>query len=245
MIDDNFAQWTKELLDEERRNGKATNVLQICVENFDVWENELIPLLRRNGKPWYRSIVEMLHKNGNTNANEAMIQKYFSRIRKKKGLTGQKASIASSLTQTRSVDVVPSPVAVSHQVAPVEAVETQVLPHQIQAVRHTPPKPAIDQEHAHVFAKTSLTPAVDFEDLREEEDRWKREAQEGWVAEWTGVDEYVWLGFLEKINEYNRYNNPKWTVSGNHTKFKNELGTEQQKNVFDLLKRKVVVQRKI
>lgn len=235
---------TEELIQDFAENGQVKNISVICEENFDTWTERLFPVLRLQGKSCYGELTKLFHKVGCANANEKLLSGYFSKIRKKRGLT-KTAVRSSSVTQTRSVDAVPSPVVVSHQVEPVEAVETQALPHQVQAVRHTPPKLAIDQEHAHVFAKTSLTPAVDFEDLREEEDRWKREAQEGWVAEWSGVDEYVWLGFLEKINEYNRYNNPKWTVSGNHTKFKNELGTEQQKNVFDLLKRKVVVQRKI
>lgn len=245
MGNDNFSQWTKDLLEEERKHGRATNILQICFENFDAWEYELIPLLRRNGKPGYRSIVQMLHQNGNLNANEAMIQKYFSRIRKKKGLTNQKASIAPSLTQTRSVDVVPTPVVVSHQAAPVLAVEVQAPPHQVQAVRHTPPKQTDEIAYPHVYAKTSLTPPVEFENLQADEDRWKKESIEGWVAPWTGVDEYVWLMFLEKIMEYNRYNSPKWTALGNCVNFRKELGSDQQRNVHDLLKKKVVIQRKI
>jgi len=247
MNNDNFAQWTRELLEEERKNGRATNVLQICVENFDVWENELIPLLRKQGKPWYRSIVEMLHKNGNLNANEAMIQKYFSRIRKQMGLTGQKAPVPSSLTQTRSVEVVPTPVVVSPGAAPKSAPVPEVQPpsHQVQGARPSPPRQADELAYPHVYAKTSLTMPVEFENLRDEEDRWKKESIEGWVAPWTGIDEYVWLGFLEKIQEYNRYSNPKWTANGNNLNFRKELGTEQQKNVYDLLKRKVVAQRKI
>lgn len=243
MNNDNFAQWTQELLEEERKNGRATNVLQICVENFDVWENELIPLLRKQGKPWYRSIVEMLHKNGNLNANEAMIQKYFSRIRKKKGLTGQKASVPSSLTQTRSVEVVPTAVVVSPVAAPV--VEAQPPAHQVRPSRPTAPAQADEVAYPHVYAKASVTPPVDYQDMREELERWKSEAVEGWVADWTGVDEFVWLDFLERIEEFNRYNSPKWTVMGNHVKFKNEIGQQQLKEAFDLLKKKVMKQRKI
>lgn len=247
MNNDNFAQWTQELLEEERKNGRATNVLQICVEHFDAWEYELIPLLRKNGKPGYRSIVEMLHKNGNLNANEAMIQKYFSRIRKKKGLTRQKSFVDPSLTQTRSVEVVPTSVVVSPGAAPKTAPVPEVQPpsHQVQTARPIPPRQADEVAYPHVYAKTSLTSPVEFENLRDEEDRWKKESIEGWVAPWTGIDEYVWLGLLEKIEEYNRYSSPKWTAYGNNATFRKELGTDQQRNVYDLLKRKVVAQRKI
>ncbi len=246
MNNDNFAQWTQELLEEERKNGRATNVLQICVENFDVWENELIPLLRKQGKPWYRSIVEMLHKNGNMNANEAMIQKYFSRIRRKRGLTGQKASVASSLTSNRSVEVVPTTIVVSPVAAPktVPVPEIQPPSHQVQVARPTTAKQVGDQEYPHVFAKGSLTPPVEYHDFEADLASLQEQSRTEW-SDWSGIDEGHWLSFLNKIESYNMTYSPKWTVDGNQTEFWKYLEQKDDISMFKLLKKKVVVKRAI
>lgn len=243
---DDFVKWTNEIIANDLENGELKNILQICEQNFDLWTKELFPVLQQQRKSCYRVVVSILHKGGCLNANEDMVRSYFAYIRKKRGQTKASAG-GTSLTQTRSVEVVPTPVVVSPGAAPKSAPVPEVQPpsHQVQGARPSPPRQADELAYPHVYAKTSLTMPVEFENLRDEEDRWKKESIEGWVAPWTGIDEYVWLGLLEKIEEYNRYSSPKWSANGNNLNFRKELGTEQQKNVYDLLKRKVVAQRKI
>jgi hypothetical protein len=237
---DDIAKWTEELIESELESGELANILRICDENFELWTQKLFPVLQAQGKPCYRAVVQLLHRAGCMNANEKMLGTYFSYLRKKRGLTKQTAR-APSLTQTRSVDVVPTPVGVSPVAAPVG--EAQPSSYQVQPSRPVPVQ-ADEVAYPHVYAKASLTPPVDYEDMREELERWKSEASLGWVADWTGVDEFVWLDFLDRIEEFNRYNSPKWTVTGNHVKFKNEIGQQQLKEAFDLLKKKVVKQRR-
>jgi hypothetical protein len=243
---DDFVRWTNEIIAHDLENGELNNILKICEQNFDLWTKELFPVLQQQRKSCYRVVVDILHKGGCMNANEDMVRSYCAYIRKKRGLGKKNAhavGVAPSLTQTRSVDVVPTSVVVSPVAAPATVV--QAPPHQVQATRAAPPKQADEVAHPHVYAKVSLTPPVEFADLREEEMRWKQESIQGWVAPWTGVDEHMWLIFLEKILDYNRYNNPRWTVHGHCAGFRKELGTDQLRNVYDLLKKKVVVQRKI
>lgn len=246
VSNDDIKRLTEELIQDCATNGQIKNISSICEENYDDWTERLFPVLRLQGKSCYGELAKLFHKFGCTNATEKLLSGYFSKIRKKRGLT--KTTVRStSLTQNRTVEVVPTPVVVSPGAAPKTAPMPEVQPpsHQVQAARPIPPRQADEVAYPHVYAKTSLTTPVEFENLRDEEDRWKKESIEGWVASWTGVDEYVWLGLLEKIEEYNRYNSPKWTAYGNNLNFRKELGTEQQKNVYDLLKRKVVAQRKI
>jgi len=239
---DDFVRWTNEIIAHDLENGELNNILKICEQNFDLWTKELFPVLQQQRKSCYRVVVDILHKGGCMNANEDMVRSYFAYIRKKRGLTKNPAR-APSLTPTRSVDVVPTAVVVSPVAAPV--VEAHPPAHQMQPSRPTAPAQADEVAYPHVYAKASVTPPVDYQDMREELERWKSEAVEGWVADWTGVDEFVWLDFLERIEEFNRYNSPKWTVMGNHVKFKNEIGQQQLKEAFDLLKKKVMKQRKI
>jgi hypothetical protein len=247
MLDKNvIGDWTKELIEEQQQNGELKNIRRICEEYFDVWTQQLFPLLQAQGKPCYPEIVKLLHRAGCMNASVNLLTSYFSQIRRERGLTKGKAravGIAPSLTATRSVDVVPTAVVVSPVAAPV--LEAQPPSYQVQPSRPTTSVQADEVAYPHVYAKASVTPPVDYQDMREELERWKAEAVEGWVAGWTGVDEFVWLDFLERIEEFNRYNSPKWTVMGNHVKFKNEIGQQQLKEAFDLLKKKVVKQRKI
>jgi len=247
MLDKNvIGDWTKELIEEQQQNGELKNIRRICEEYFDVWTQQLFPLLQAQGKPCYPEIVKLLHRAGCMNATVNLLTSYFSQIRRERGLTKGKAravSVAPSLTATRSVDVVPTSVVVSPVAAPV--VEVQAPAYQVQATRAAPPKQADEVAYPHVYAKASVTPPVDYQDMRDELERWKSEAVAGWVADWTGVDEFIWLDFLHRIEDFNMYNSPKWTVMGNHVKFKNEIGQQQLKEAFDLLKKKVVKQRRI
>lgn len=242
---DDFVKWTNEIIAHDLEKGELKNILQICEQNFDLWTKELFPVLQQQRKSCYRVVVSILQKGGCLNANEDMVRSYFSYIRKKRGLVkriAQKVPVPPSLTQTRSGEVVPTPVVVSPIAAPV--MEVQAPSHQVARPVAKPVTQVDQAEYPHVYAKASTTLPTDYEDMRDEIERWKSEASVGWVAEWTGVDEFVWLDFLDRIEEFNKYNSPKWTVMGNHVKFKNEIGQQQLKEAFDLLKKKVVKQRR-
>lgn len=239
---EDIAKWTEELIESELESGELANILCICDENFELWTQKLFPVLQAQGKPCYKAVVQLLHRAGCTNANEKMLGSYFSYLRKKRGLTKTTARSAS-LAQTRSVEVVPTSVVVSPVAAPV--VENQAPSHQVARPVAKPVTQVDQSDYPHVYAKASTTLPTDYEDMRDEIERWKAEEQAGWVADWSGVDEFVWLEFLSKIDEFNLFSNPKWSVLGNQVKFKNELGTEQRKNAFDLLRKKVLKQRKI
>jgi hypothetical protein len=246
MLDkDMVGDWTKELIEEQQQNGELKNIRRICEEYFDVWTQQLFPLLQAQGKPCYPEIVKLLHRAGCMNATVNLLTSYFSQIRKERGVGKPKTkavAVSAPLPAARPSEVVPTPVVVSPVAAPV--VEVQPSPHQVQVGRQVAVQ-ADEVAYPHVYAKASMTPPMDYQDMRDELERWKSEALEGWVANWTGIDEFVWQDFLERIEEFNKYNSPKWTVMGNHVKFKNEIGQQQLKEAFDLLKKKVVKQRKI
>jgi hypothetical protein len=238
---DDVAQWTLELIDNELESGELSNILRICDENFELWTQKLFPVLQAQGKPCYKAVVQLLHRAGCTNANEKMLGSYFSYLRKKRGLTKTIAR-ASSLTQVRSVDVVPTPVVVSHQVAPVETVEVQAPPHQ---VARSVAKQAVSDDqvaYPHVYAKCSLTPPVDYENFEDDLSSLQEQSRTFWL-DWSGTDEWHWLDFLEKIETFNKSYDPKWSVHGNPTEFWKYLEIKDDIALFKLLKKKVVEKR--
>jgi len=240
ISNEDFVTWTKDLIAHDLENGESKNILQICEENFDLWTNELFPVLQRQRKSCYRAVVSLLHKGGCLNANEDMVRSYMSKIRKKRALSGQITSVAPSLTQPRSVDVVPTPVAVTYQAAP----SVQAPPHQVA-------RPAVKQAlgddqvaYPQVYAKQSLTVAVDYEDFNADLISLQEQGRSGWL-EWSGTDEWHWLEFLSKIETFNKSYDPKWTVDGNQTEFWKFLESKDDISMFKALKRKVIDNRKI
>lgn len=236
---DDVALWTEQMIESELESGELSNILRICDDNFELWTQKLFPVLQAQGKPCYKAVVQLLHRAGCMNANEKMLGSYFSYLRKKRGLTKQTGR-TSSLTQPRSVDVVPTPVAVTYQAAP----SVQAPPHQVA-------RPAVKQAlgddqvaYPQVYAKQSLTVAVDYEDFNADLISLQEQGRSGWL-EWSGTDEWHWLEFLSKIETFNKSYDPKWTVEGNQTEFWKFLESKDDISMFKALKRKVIDNRKI
>lgn len=230
--------WTSEVIQDGEERGHVTNISSICNDNYDEWTQRLFPLYRQQGKSCYAELVKMLHKHGIMNATEKLLSGYMSKIRKKRAPSGQITSRASSLTQPRSVDVVPSAVVVSHQAAP----SVQTPPHQVA-------RPAVKQAlgddqvaYPQVYAKQSLTVAVDYEDFSADLLSLQEQARSSWL-DWSGTDEWHWLEFLSKIETFNKSYDPKWTVEGNQTEFWKFLESKDDVSMFKALKRKVVEKR--
>lgn len=234
---DDVAQWTLELIDNELESGELSNILKICDDNFELWTQKLFPVLQAQGKPCYKAVVQLLHRAGCKNANEKMLGSYFSYLRKKRGLTKTTAR-APSLTQARSVDAVPIPVVVSHQAAPI-----------VQAPSHQVARPVVKQSvsddqvaYPHVYAKSSLTPPVDYENFEDDLSSLQEQSRTEWL-DWSGTDEWHWLEFLDKILTFNKSYDPKWSVNGNPTEFWKYLEHKDDISMFKLLKKKVVEKR--
>ena len=173
MLDKNLiGDWTKELIEEQQQNGELKNIRRICEEYFDVWTQQLFPLLQAQGKPCYPEIVKLLHKAGCSNATVNLLTSYFSQIRKERGVGKQKTRavvISAPLPAARPFEVVSTPVVVSPVAAPV--VEVQPPSHQAQVGRQVPVQ-ADEVAYPHVYAKASVTPPVDYQDMRDELERW-------------------------------------------------------------------------
>lgn len=236
---EDITKWTEELIESELESGELANILRICDENFELWTQKLFPVLQAQGKPCYKAVVQLLHRAGCTNANEKMLGSYFSYLRKKRGLTKTTAR-ASSLTQARSVDVVPTPVVGSHQASPI-----------VQAPSHQVARPVVKQAvsddqvaYPHVYAKCSLTPPVDYENFEDDLSSLQEQSRTEWL-DWSGTDEWHWVDFLEKIETFNKSYDPKWSVNGNPTEFWKYLEHKDDVAMFKLLKKKVVEKRKI
>lgn len=234
---DDVALWTEQMIESELESGELSNILRICDDNFELWTQKLFPVLQAQGKPCYKAVVQLLHRAGCMNANEKMLGSYFSYLRKKRGLTKQTGR-TSSLTQLRSVDVVPTPVAVTYQAAP----SVQAPPHQVA-------RPAVKQAlgddqvaYPQVYAKQSLTVAVDYEDFSADLISLQEQGRSSWL-DWSGTDEWHWLEFLSKIETFNKSYDPKWTVDGNQTEFWKFLESKDDISMFKALKRKVVEKR--
>lgn len=238
MFKSNFEVWTNELIEEESKDLKETNILAVCEEYFDVWNEQLFPLLRRQNKSCYKYLVMLFHKNGNMNVTEATLQKYFSIIRKRRGIAIQPLT---AVAVTKKLDMSSRP---GEDIGSVHIPERPFIA----------PKTSVGSisgigqgGSGNIYSKSSKTPPMDYEDMRDELKRLKEERINGW-GEWTGIDEWLWLEKLELIEEYNRiYFNDVWNIKGNQMKFMAfaKIKTDDAMKLYDLLCEKVVVKREV
>jgi hypothetical protein len=231
-----FVNWTNELIEAEIASGGISNVLRICEENFDMWTKVLFPILQERKKPCYKAVVALLHRGGCTNATESMVQSYFTYIRKKRGIKPTKP--------------------VSQLVAPTVAIEASVMPEPEVITKSVAVKPVVPvkahqtvsavvqvDSNSHVYAETCSVEPEDYEDIREEISRLENEKKNGWSADWCGRDEFFWKEILEAGKKVSLYGGQKWTFDGNPLAIKKELSSEARKTIYDLLIKKVATKR--
>jgi hypothetical protein len=238
MIDNNdLIRWTNEIIEEDMQSGELKNILKICEDNFDLWTNKLFPVLQAQKKPCYPVVVKLLHRCGCMNANEDMLRSYFAYIRKRRGEKVGRVSQSNPV----AVPVVSSPVVM------VEAVAPEVKEVHVEAHLSSPATVKLNDQatYPHVYAPTATVAPEDYKDIREVLARLGAEKSAGWVADWCGEDEYFWQDFLKKIASFVKFNRDEFSIKGNQFKFKKEIESEAKKNVYDLLREKVVLQRKI
>lgn len=242
MIDNKeIIKWTNELIENDLKTGELSNILKVCEENYDFWTKELFPVLQYQKKSCYRAVVSLLHKGGCLNANEDMVRSYFAYIRKKRGIKPTK-HVSQWLAPTVAMEapVVPDPEVITRNVAVKPVNEVPVKAH------HTVSAVPVVQvgSNSHVYAETCSVEPEDYEDIREEISRLENEKKGGWVADWSGRDEFFWKEILEAGKKVSLYGGQKWTFDGNPLAIKKELSSEARKTIYDLLIKKVATKRK-
>lgn len=149
-------------------------------QHYAVWTQDLFPLLQQAKVPCYKTVVDILSEAG-VNVNEELVRKYFSVIRKRRGIPAKSYWTHRGVTPT---------VTLTPQAA------TSTRPKPVPSPVTAAPAPVV-QASPPVVSAPAIEP-VEVADWRAE---LRRLEQQDSPTSWCGQDQWMWDYFTGQANK--------------------------------------------